>query len=422
MTERSLTPEQKEFHRKWIVLFTAVKSLIQCGLKFTSGILTGSTALLADAIHSLADVAGELITWAGVRLASYKSEKFPYGFCKIENLLAIGVSAAIVFGAWEVFQVFLHGRSHMPSYIAVGIAVEVASLTMDFFWGRFERKTGRLINSPGIEASGSHTFSDAYASLVVMAGLAGSWLGLSLDRWAALFVAIFIAKTGLKIFLDNVKVLLDISLLPDILAGYFKIVSRQPSVRTVFSIRGRNAGSFRVVDVDVGVRISSVDQAEETANLIKIALKEKDPFIDTVSVHCRHEFPEEILIFVPTDANGGSVGAEFGKTTHFAKIRYLRATDKVLDLSLEKNYYFELTEHLGIKVAEYLIDKGADSVCCRENLSDKGPGLMFHRFGIDVRLTDITELDVLLTAYFANSSSVFQGSGPALTNEVAQQA
>lgn len=410
VTDRSLTPQQKEFRRKWIIFFTAFKCLLQSGFKFAAAILTGSAGLLADAVHSLSDVAGELIIWAGVRFAPYKFKKFPYGFYKIENLLAIGVSAAIFFGAWKVFQIFLHGGGALPSNVVVGIAVEAAALAIDFLWGRFERKTGRLINSPGIEASGNHTFSDAYASLVVMAGLAGSWLGFSLDRWAALFVAIFIVKIGFNILWDNVKVLLDISLSQDLLTGYSKIVSRQPGVRTVFSIRGRSAGSFRLVEVDAGVKASSVEQAEETANLIEKALKENDSFIDTVSVHCRHELPKEILIFVPTDAEGLNVGDEFGKATHFAKITFSRTTNKVLHKVSESNPYAEHDKHRGIKLAEYLIDKGADSVCCREDLHDKGPGLMFHRFGIDVRMTDTLKLDELLTDYFLNSSSVFHGA------------
>lgn len=53
--------------------------------------------------------------------------------------------------------------------------------------------------------------------------------------------------------------------------------------------------------------------------------------------------------------------------------------------------------------------QGVDSVCCREDLRDKGPGLMFHRFGVDVRRTDCERLDDLLADYFANSEAVYVG-------------
>jgi predicted Fe-Mo cluster-binding NifX family protein len=64
-------------------------------------------------------------------------------------------------------------------------------------------------------------------------------------------------------------------------------------------------------------------------------------------------------------------------------------------------------KHRGITLAEYIIDNGADSVCCKEDLHDKGPGLMFYRFGVDVRKTVEDDLETLLQDYFRKSESVF---------------
>ncbi len=61
-----LTPEQKEFRRNWVVLFSALESFAQFGLKLGAALYTGSAALLVDSIHSLADVAGSLAVWLGV--------------------------------------------------------------------------------------------------------------------------------------------------------------------------------------------------------------------------------------------------------------------------------------------------------------------------------------------------------------------
>ena len=61
----------------------------------------------------------------------------------------------------------------------------------------------------------------------------------------------------------------------------------------------------------------------------------------------------------------------------------------------------------GIMLAEHIIDKGVDSICCREDIHDKGPGLMFYRFGIDVRKTEAEDLETLLQDYFSRSESVF---------------
>ena len=144
-------------------------------------------------------MAGSFIVWIGVRLATHKYKRFPYGFYKIENLLALFIGFAILYGAYEVFQIFLSGESVLPKNIPVGIAAVLLGMSLDFFWGRFEAKSGKLINSPGIEASGNHTVSDVYSSMVVLVGLVGAYFGFNLDRWAALVVAIIISKTGIAI-------------------------------------------------------------------------------------------------------------------------------------------------------------------------------------------------------------------------------
>ncbi|MBF0249184.1 MAG: cation diffusion facilitator family transporter [Alphaproteobacteria bacterium] len=402
-----LTPEQKEFRRKWVVLFSALESLVGTFIKITAAWLTGSTALVADAIHSAADVAGSFIVWIGVRLAPHKYKRFPYGFYKIENLLALAIGFAILYGAYEILMIFLSGEAPLPENIPIGVTAVILGMALDYFWGSFEARSGRLMNSPGIEASGNHTVSDVYSSMVVLAGLVGAFFGVNLDRWAALIVAMIITKIGLEILWDNVKVLLDISLPKDRLDAMRKIVARQPGVLAVQSIRGRDAGSFRFVDVEIDIKAFSLDQANATADTIEKALKDHDEAIDTVFVHYRHEFPATLKLFVPTDATGEVISEEFGKTGHFSIIEYNRLENKVLSRKIVENPHARSEKHRGINLATTLIDQGVDSVCSREDLHDKGPGLMFHRFGIDVRVTEATEVASLMKNYMENSTSVF---------------
>ncbi len=132
-----------------------MESLLETGIKLAVALYTGSTAVLADAIHSAVDVAGSFMVWLGVRLATHKFKRFPYGFYKIENLLALAIGAAILYGAYEILQIFIAGEAPLPENIPVGIAGVLLGMALDFFWGRFEANSGRLINSPGIEASGT---------------------------------------------------------------------------------------------------------------------------------------------------------------------------------------------------------------------------------------------------------------------------
>jgi len=407
MVEKALSTEQKEWRRKWVVFFSALESLVESGIKLGAALFTGSIGLLADSIHSAADVAGSIMVWIGVRLATHKFKRFPYGFYKIENLLALFIGFAILYGAYEVLQIFLSGESVLPENIPVGIAAVLLGMSMDFFWGRFEAKSGRLINSPGIEASGNHTVSDVYSSTVVLVGLLGSLFGFNLDRWAALIVALIISKIGIVILWDNVKVLLDISVSAEKLEAYSRIIARQPGVLAVRSIRGRNAGSFRFINLDVGLKAYNLEQANDIVSRIETRLKEEDTTIDTVFVHHSHEFPRFVSVLIPTDESAKRISKYFGRSTHITTLKYDRESKRYSDLITEINPDQGEGRHRGIKLAEHFIDKGVDTVCCKEDLHDKGPGLMFYRFGIDVRKTDEDDLETLLQDYFSRSESVF---------------
>ena len=88
-------------------------------------------------------------------------------------------------------------------------------------------------------------------------------------------------------------------------------------------------------------------------------------------------------------------------------LRYDTASREYSGLMTEVNPYREEEKHRGIKLADHITEAGVDSVCCREDLHDKGPGLMFNRFGIDVRMTEEDSVEVLLEDYFRRSECVF---------------
>jgi len=119
-----------------------------------------------------------------------------------------------------------------------------------------------------------------------------------------------------------------------------------------------------------------------------------------------------------TDEHGQNISAYFGKSTHLTRLVYNRKSRQTSYKVTEINPFVEDEKHRGINLALHLIDKGTDSVCCREDLHDKGPGLMFYRFGIDVRDTEESDLTSLLEDYYGKSKSVFP-EGKELTAEMA---
>jgi len=412
MPKDILTPEQREFRRKWVTLISALESLIESGIKIWAAIYTGSAALLADSIHSAADVAGSFMVWVGVRLAPRKFKRFPFGFYKIENLMALAIGAAIFYGAYEILQIFISGKSVLPKNIKIGMAAVLAGMALDFFWGRFETKSGKLINSPGIEASGKHTLSDVFASAVVLVGLAGALFGVNLDRWAALFVALIILKMGASIIWDNLKVLLDISLDTKKIKEYSSLISRQPGVTKIKSISGRNAGSFRFLHLDLGIKAYEIEQADEIVSHLKKELRDHDPSIDQIFVRHAYELPRVFTIVIPSEEDGKTVSHHFGESSGLTIVKYDQDSKKYTDLTTQPNPFRLKQKQRGIKLAQHIADMGGDSVCCRENLSGKGPGFLSRQLGIDLRHTQVSEIKTLLDDYFGNAQALFEKKTP----------
>ena len=406
MPPEILTQKQIEFRRKWVVLISALESLVETGIKIFAAWLTGSAGLLADSIHSAADVAGSLMVWVGVRLAPHKFKRFPFGFYKIENLMALAIGFAIIFGAYECLEVFLSGKNTLPTNVPVGITSVLIGMSLDFFWGRFEAKSGRLINSPGTEASGNHTVSDVYSSAVVLIGLIGSMFGLHLDRWAALIVAVFIVKMGAEIIWDNLKVLLDISLSAERIEGYSRLLSQQAGVTMIKSISGRNAGSFRFLHIDLGVKAFELEQANEIVTRAKENLKEFDPALDMIFVQHTHELPTILTIIIPSEENG-RLSPHFGKASYLTTLKYHQASKSYTGIITETNPFLQTEKQRGMELARYLHDKGADSVCCQEDLRGKGPGLLLHQLGVDLRYTREQDMAQLLGDYLGRSEALF---------------
>lgn len=212
MGQTILTPQQREARRKWVVALSALQAVVASAIKLAFALYTGSAGLLADALHSMTDVAGSLAVWVGIRVSTHKYRAFPYGFYKIENLLAMAIGGSVLYGAYELTKGFSHDSGKLPTNVSAAIAVMVFLIAVNFFWGRFEIQTGKLLHSPGIEASGKHTMTDLYSSLAVLAGLVGAYWSINIDQWVSLAIVLVLIKVGLTILWDNLKVLLDISL------------------------------------------------------------------------------------------------------------------------------------------------------------------------------------------------------------------
>lgn len=168
--------------------------------KMLSGVLTGSIAVVADALNNLSDAASSVVTLIGFRLAGQAADReHPFGHGRVEYLTGLVVALAILLMGFEI------GRSSVEkilcpgalvfSWLAAGILAAAVGVKLWMYF--FNRALGRRIDSAAMEAAAADSLSDAVSTAVVLlAALVGHYTGLQVDGLAGLLVAAFILKTG----------------------------------------------------------------------------------------------------------------------------------------------------------------------------------------------------------------------------------
>ena len=243
-------------------------------LKVIAASVTGSVAILTEAVHSSIDLVASAVAFVSVRKADEPAdESHRYGHEKIENLAAAIEAILILVGsaviAFEAIRRLLVHR-HLQS-VSFGIGVVafsmLANVVVSTVIGRNARRTG----SPALEGDAAHLRTDAMTSGAVLIGLllvkltGAQWL----DSAVALAVAAVIVSTGVRLLARSSQVLVDRSL-PRAEEDQIRRVVESFGPRGIVgyhALRTRRAGTRRYVDLHVQFRAgTSLEQAHRTAH------------------------------------------------------------------------------------------------------------------------------------------------------------
>lgn len=255
-------------------------------LKLLAGLWGHSSAMVADAFHSLSDLLSDLIVLAGFKLACKPADKtHPYGHGKIETFVALVIGSilllvglGIIVNSVLLFKKITEGHSLLsPGKIALLMAL--VSIAVKELMFRKTMAVAKKIESSVLIANAWHHRSDALSSLAAFLGIAGAhFLGskwLFLDPLAALVVAFLILKLSLKVILEALNDLLEASLNNDENIAIHKLISAIEGVKEVHALRTRRLGPSKAIEAHVCVDPSlNVVQAHDIATNVENRLKE----------------------------------------------------------------------------------------------------------------------------------------------------
>ena len=277
-----------------VTLWGAMLNVVLMILKISSGLFIKSTALIADGVHSLSDLATDFVVLIGARFSNRPpDETHPYGHGKIETLTSLLIAVILLvvgFGfVWSAGSAIYRKEVNYPGFLMLVIAaISVVSKEIIF---SLTRKVARKTHSPALYANAWHHRSDSFSSVAVLLGGAASLFGWGYaDHMAAIVVGFMIIAVGGKIFHDNLIVLTEHAADNKSVQVIKRILSDESEISGWHALRTRDLGGELYIDVHV-----LVDP--------KLTVLESHKISDKIEANIQMEIakPVNILIHVDPD-------------------------------------------------------------------------------------------------------------------------
>jgi cation diffusion facilitator family transporter len=277
-------------------------------IKLAAGAITGSIAIITEALHSLIDLIASVIAFVSVRKADEPADAdHPYGHQKVESLAAAIEGMLILVGAavivYEATRRLAIGAE--IDDLGIGIAVMGFSIVANLIVSGVLARQARSHDSPALEGDAAHLRADALTSAGVLFGLLLVEVTgvVAFDSITALVVAAAIVVAGVRILRRSSGVLVDEALSGEEMDGIEVAIAtaRTVEVAGYHKLRGRRAGARRYVDLHVQFSSgTSLERAHSLAHQMRAAIEGALPRDAEVLIHVEPETSVH-----PDDERGG---------------------------------------------------------------------------------------------------------------------
>ncbi|MFI3138184.1 MAG: cation diffusion facilitator family transporter [Methylococcaceae bacterium] len=241
-----------------VTIIGAFTNVVLAILKVGFGLLWHSAALIADGIHTLSDLASDMLVIVAIKFGAREADHdHPYGHRRYETIatVVLGLGFLLLAGgiAWDVITRIMRPENLLvPQFETVWIAL-LSVISKEWMY-HYTRRAAKLTRSKLLLANAWHHRSDAVSSVVVIVGIAGVLLGYpEADGLAAIAVALMVAKIGLSLVLQSVKELVDTSLPEEFVREIRRVVKTTPGVKGIHLLRTRQMGEDAYVDAHIVV-------------------------------------------------------------------------------------------------------------------------------------------------------------------------
>lgn len=271
------------------VFFTIMKAI--------GGMISGSKALLADALHSASDIVSSVVILFAVKIANKPpDEEHPYGHGKAENVAAIIVALLLIIVGIEIsissFKVFLGETPSAPTSIALMIVL--ASIVLKELLFQYKFRVGKRHKSSALIADAWHHRSDSLSSIAVLIGVSCAMMGEKFgikaliygDALAGIVVSAIVIKVGYDLAKEASGIMMEEVLHEEEITPYIKAVYKVKGVKRVDQMLARTHGRYLIIDLKISVNPQiTVREGHDIAYKIRKVLIEDFQEVEDVLVH-----------------------------------------------------------------------------------------------------------------------------------------
>ncbi len=340
-------------------------------LKGAVGIYSGSTVLLADAVHTIMDIFATLAVWIGLKMSLKSSGKhFPYGYYKAENIVALFVSLLILLSGVELLKEGFTGVKAPAETELQGLALATAvfSVLMIYALSKYKRKVGTRINSQALITDARHSYVDVFSSMIVVVAVLGSMLGVSeLDSLGVIVISLLIFKMGIESARDAVLTLMDAWLDEEASQRIEKDILNIPGLLELEDLKLRKSGIVVFGEATVEVEgEADLKRVELLSENIKAAVSKEVENLEHIVVYAKPVYRKDLKLAIPLlDRNGlqAKPSEHLGKAPYFlfAEIEDGRAGNWKIFENLSSNS----EKKRGVKAVELIIREKANVLVVR---------------------------------------------------------
>ncbi len=276
----SLETREKQITKTGLVGIAA--NIFLAAFKAGIGLMSGSIAIVLDAVNNLTDVISSVITIVGLKLAKRKPDsKHPFGHGRIEYFSAI-IIAGIVISAGVMSMIESVKKiinPEVPSYSSLTLVIIAIAVIVKLLLGRYVTAQGKKYNSEALVASGQDASFDAIISFSTLVGAAITMVwGIVPDGWLGGVISLFIIKAGVEMLLESVSSVLGTSPASEVTKEIKEAINSIDGVMGAYDLIIHNYGPNHAIG-SVHVEIDAEMHAHDIHKLTKqIQLKIAEQF------------------------------------------------------------------------------------------------------------------------------------------------